>query len=496
MKNRFPSNHMKHRSAPFLAALLAGCLLPASSSAEEEKAEVELHLAAFTIDITPELPAALSGQRRVRISERSETPIFATALALEARDGDRVVDQAIVVSCDLVAIRQGILEMVREKLAPAVPGFDIEKIFLCATHTHTAPVMVEGRYVLPEEGIISPGGYADWMTGRVAEAAAAAWEARAPGKVAWGQSYAVVAQNRRPYYADGTAVMYGKTDIPEFRGIEGYEDHSVDVLFFWDAADRLVATAINLPCPAQEVGGGSSIHADFWDPVRRTLRERHGEDLHVLAWTGASGDATSRQIVNRAAEERMRKLRGGISRIEEVAARIVRAWEEAHEGARNDIRERAVFRHTVRTIELPYRTVTREERDHAESEAAKFRDDLAQLWNYNWNRGVVDRYEAQQAGTLEPYPMELHALRLGDVAIATNDFELYTDFGIQMKTKSPAIQSFVLQLSGPGSYVPTERAAAHGGYGAVIQSSRIGPEGGQKLVDETVAAWRELWGEE
>jgi hypothetical protein len=32
-----------------------------------------------------------------------------------------------------------------------------------------------------------------------------------------------------------------------------------------DASDKLVATAINVPCPAQEIGGTSSIHADFGD---------------------------------------------------------------------------------------------------------------------------------------------------------------------------------------------------------------------------------------
>ncbi len=455
----------------------------------------ELHLGAATVNITPDEPVALSGQRRVRISQKPETPIFASALALESRNGDAAIDQAIFVSCDLVAIRQGILDKVREKIAPRLPDFAVEKIFLSATHTHTAPVMLEGRYVLPAEGIMQPAAYADWMTSQIADAAVAAWEKRARGKVAWGQSTAVIAHNRRPFYADGTAAMYGKTDTADFRGIEGQEDHSVDILYFWDQADTLVATVINVPCPAQEVEGGSSIHADYWDPVRRKLRENHGDDLHILAWTGAGGDVVPRPMINRAAEARMRKLRGGITRLEEVSDRVVRAWEEAYDGAKNDIREEVTFRHAVKTLALPYRKVTPEEREAAAKEAVKYQNDPAQKWNLRWNQGVVDRYEAQQAGTQEPYEMELHVLRLGDVAIATNDFELYTDYGIQMKARSPGIQSFIAQLSGPGSYLPSERAAGHGGYGAVIQSSRIGPEGGQILVEETVAAWKKLWEE-
>lgn len=89
--------------------------------------------------------------------------------------------------------------------------------------------------------------------------------------------------------------------------------------------------------------------------------------------------------------------------------------------------------------------------------------------------------------------MELHVLRLGDVAIATNEFELYTDYGVQIKARSPAVQTFVIQLTGSAGYLPTERAVRGGGYGAVIQSSRVGPEGGQVLVDRTVDRIRSMW---
>jgi hypothetical protein len=47
--------------------------------------------------------------------------------------------------------------------------------------------------------------------------------------------------------------------------------------------------------------------------------------------------------------------------------------------------------------------------------------------------------------------------------------------------------------TGSGGYLPTERAVRGGGYGAVIQSSRVGPEGGQVLVDRTVAELNALW---
>lgn len=488
IRNHSAIRELRHNVAYFLMTVCAILW-----SGPKAVAEPELLIGAVTVDITPEQPVALDGQRQVRISKTPATPIQAVVLALESQESGQSVDQAIIVTCDLVAIRRGILPKVREKLEGRLPGFDLNKLFMNATHTHTAPVTEQGKYALPEAGIMQPSDYADWMTTQVAEGVIAAWNQRQPGKVAWGQSQAVIAQNRRPYFADGTAVMYGNPNSPDFRGIESYEDHNIDFLYFWDEAQTLIATVVNVPCPAQEIGGSSQIHADFWDPVRRQLRDRYGQQLNVMGWIGAAGDVTSRLAYGRAADERMRKLRGNISRLDEIARRILTAWEDAFEGARQDIQSKVAFRHIVREIELPYRQVTQEEMDQALSESEKFRDDPAQQWNYRWNRRVVDRYEAQQSGQQTPYPMELHALRIGDVAFATNEFELYTDFGVQIKARSPGIQTFVIQLAGPGTYLPTVRAVKHGGYGAVIQSSQIGPDGGQVLVERTIEALRELW---
>ena len=108
------------------------------------------------------------------------------------------------------------------------------------------------------------------------------------------------------------------------------------------------------------------------------------------------------------------------------------------------------------------------------------------------NKDVVDRYEAQQPGAT--WPMELHALRIGDVAFATNPFELFMDYGLRMKARSAALQTFVVQLAcGCDGYVPTTRAIAGQGYGAEAPSNKVGPEGGQVLVEETVAAINSLW---
>jgi hypothetical protein len=353
-------------------------------------------------------------------------------------------------------------------------------------------VLTEGVYEIPTEGVIQPNEYIDFFAQRVAEAIAQAWKSKQPGKVGWGMAHAAVAYNRRAVYEDGSSVMYGKTNQPNFRMLEGYEDHGVDVLFCWDANDKLIATAVNVSCPAQEVEGRSAVNADFWHQVREALQAKYGADLHVLGWTGAAGDQSPHLMFRNRAEERMQKLRG-LDRLGEISRRIVQAWEEAYEGAQKERLTDVPLVHHVEQLELPRREVTEREYELAKSKVADYSAEKGKQTLIWWHGGVVKRYERQQAGTVEPYIMELHVIRLGDVAFATNDFELYTDFGLQMKARSPALQTFVIQLAGPGSYLASERAVRGGGYSAIAECNEVSPAGGQVLVDRTVEQLNVLW---
>ncbi len=450
----------------------------------------ELYVGGATTSITPEGPVPLSGQMHTRIATTVESPVTANVLALESREGDRVLDQAIMVACDLVAIRDGVLEETRAAIKDRLPDFDPSKLFLSATHTHTAPVMREGVYDLPESGVVRPEEYRKFFVAQVADAIEKAWKARQPGSAGWGLGHAVVAQNRLAVYANGRAQMYGSTSSPTFDRFEGYEDHGVDVLFFWNAEGKLIATAINLACPAQEVEGRSAVNADFWHPVRETLRARHGAELTVLAWTGAAGDQSPHLMYRKAAEERMRRLRN-IDRLEEISRRVVAAWEEAYQGAQQEKHADPVLQHRVETLNLPVRLVTQEEALAAQNTVAELEKDPAGQRRRTWQQKVVDRFANQKPDDV--HPTEVHVIRLGDVAIASNQFELFTDYGVRMKARSPALQTFVIQLAGPGTYLPTGRGVAGGAYGAIIQSNTVGPDGGNALVDQTLELINSLW---
>ena len=98
-------------------------------------------------------------------------------------------------------------------------------------------------------------------------------------------------------------------------------------------------------------------------------------------------------------------------------------------------------------------------------------------------------------------PMELHVLRIGDVAFATNRFELYMDYMHRIQARSPFAQTFVVQLTGVpgadgGTYLATERGVADKGYSACLFCNLVSPEGGQQLVNETVTVLKDIYTED
>lgn len=87
------------------------------------------------------------------------------------------------------------------------------------------------------------------------------------------------------------------------------------------------------------------------------------------------------------------------------------------------------------------------------------------------------RYESQET---EPDTLmtPVHTVRIGDIAFATTTYELYMDFMHRIQARSPFIQTFYVELCGPGTYLATERAKQGKGYSASLFCNMVSPEGG------------------
>lgn len=476
------------------------CFLPlAAVFAGTHAGAATLHVGAATCDITPDQPVFLAGQFYTRVSRGVSCPVTANIVALESRDGDKTLEEAIVISMDTVVIREAFFDVLKEEMSKTLPEFDINKVLIAATHTHSAPSQSQGSYASEDPNVMQPSKYNTFAAEKMAAAAVEAWKNRRPAKFSYGLGHAVVAYNRRAVYANGTAVMYGKTNDPNFRAIEGVEDHDVNSMFFWDMNDTLLAMLVNVSCPAQEVEHSETIDADYWGEVRKGLQALYGENVVVVGLCGAGGDMSPHLRYRHAADDRMRELRK-LTRNQEIARRVIRGVEEAHEAVEDVKAADLVLKHEHRVLELPERIVTEAEYKACKAEAeqllkrAEETGDRSARGRGNWNARIAARYEKLAENPNPVFPTRVNVLRIGDAVLCTNAFELYTDFGIQMKTRSKANLTFVVQLAnGGGTYLPSDRAVKGGGYGAVIQSNRVGPEGGRVLVEETVKMINGMW---
>ncbi|MHB8897962.1 MAG: hypothetical protein ACYC6Y_04385 [Thermoguttaceae bacterium] len=503
----------QHQRVPLLGISLALLLCSALATPAAEPARTgRLHFGWAATSISPDAPVAIGGQYHTRISGQVHDPLTATALALETRNDAGVVDQAVLVSCDLSVMRRKIQDDVRRRVASRLPDLDVRKILISATHTHTAPSLTDAdetdlhpydfmgswAYRIPADrkDVMRPAAYLDLLAERLASAVVEAWQARKPGGMSAAMGHAVVAHNRRAVYTDGTARMYGNTADPGFSHIEGTSDHSLDILSFWRDGQTLEGLAITVYCTAQEVEGEEYLSADFWFDTRKLLREKYGDNLQILPLVGAAGDQSPHLLWNKKAHADSLR-RKGLSSREEIARRLAAAVDEVIDESRQAVQTELLFQHRTETVSLPVWPVSDAEAAQAQAVLEAGNDKTQELSSpdyVNWrvSRTLLARYAYQKEHP--SYDAELHLVRLGDLAIATNPFELYTDYGVRIKSRSPAAQTSVVQLTSDcAAYLPTARAVAGGGYSARIVDGVVGPDGGNVLVDETVRILAQMW---
>jgi hypothetical protein len=469
-------------------------------------------------DTTPEGKVDLYGQYYHRVSKGIHSRLSATALALESADKE----QAVMVSLDLVGFEPSFQEDLRSMLGPALPDLDVSKVMLNVIHTHNAPrvdaiVGIGWLEELPEVMPVSE--YRNFLLERLKALVIEAWSNRKPGGVTKALSSARVGHCRRAVYTSGTSEMYGVTDREDFAGMESGEDSGVDLLFTFDEDRKPTGVILNLACPSQVMESTYHISSDFMGETRRLLKKRFGESFRTLGQISAAGCQSPRDLARNYRGEPDFWHEDGVT---EIGRRLLLAVENGFPQDAAHIDTSPVLRHHKETVSLPRRRASYQEYLEAKRQLEQleavmpedeaFRDFCQEVERNEKipgrpgpydsklhhfvliqnNKAVVERYLDQNISpTLD---VEIHAIRLCDAVFVTNPFELFLDFGHQIKARSVAQQTFIVELCcGMTGYVPTARAEQLGGYGGSIINGHVGSEGGKLLVDLTEKMISYLW---
>jgi len=482
------------------------------------------------VNITPDKKISLAGQFAERISEYVEKPLTATAMAVTSGD-----DQMVLVSTDLVGVSYNLIAAIREQLAGNELGLDPMKVIVSAIHTHTGPVYPRGqkqamvmsasnRQLLEEmlpEGrkyvefanisnnpeIATNQEVFDLLVERISKCILEAWQNRAEGSFTNAFGRAAVGMCRRVSYSDDTAQMWGDANTAVFTELEGGNDSGIELMYIYDANKKLTGVVANLACPAQCVQHRLFVSPDFWGETKMLLRKHFGEDLFLLALCSAAGDQCPVDLIRwvepesdvhdpnlkrnnppkRKADPSMFDLAGMRKAGKRIANEIIEVYNEGLD----DPQEDAQLVHHVHNMQLPLRRATMTEYKEAQKAIKEYlRDkdgdvDFNDAANLQVHLGILKRYKLQEV--METLDTEVHVIRMGTVAIATNPFELFLDYGNQIKARALCEQTFLVQLAnGTEGYLPTATAERHGHYSAFISSGQVGHVGGEQLVRETL----------
>lgn len=495
-------------------------------------------------DISTNKPVVIPGQFFLRVSQGVLDPITLTALTVD--DGK---DYVIFVEVDAVSFYAGVLSELQKRVALKNKDIDTSKILLNVTHTHSGTRIAMNNSLgswgdysdFPHEGveITPPEEYLEFFLKNASDAICESFESRKEGYISYGYGYAVVAHSRRTVYnkdmtegsddrkykiVEGTAKMYGKTDTPEFSHFEAGADHYANFMFTFDGDKKLTGAIVNIPCPSQNMEMENLLSSDYWHDVRAELKKRYG-DIYILPQCAAAGDLSPRTLYYRKAEDRRYRMKYKDLKIDdrimnkrevynrrEAALRICEAFDEVYEWASQEKYNDMPVKHTVKTLELDRRFITDEEyeifsaKEEIEvnfvSTGDKFKDlvtNSEKLAFKNSAESFVKRYEEQKEEPL--FEAEIHIIRIGDIAFASNQFELYMDYQHRIQARSPFVQTFIVQLCAQpgkdtGTYLPTERGFKNRGYSANIYTNAVTPKGGAKLVEETLKELKKLYDEE
>ena len=486
------------------------------------------------VDITPKkgVKISLAGQFFERITDEVESPISITALCIKTDD-----DYAILCSCDLVGVKDTLYKAVCEKLKKETK-INPDKVTISAIHTHTSYVYAGAskfaygnlksilEELMPEdmsyvplvsgEDCMSPEEVTQFLIDKIFEAIVKAYDDAKDGYYKNGFGRAVVGMCRRVVYDDYTAKMWGEATRADFMELEGGNDSGIELIYVFDENKKLSGVVANVACPSQVVEHRSFISSDYWGKVKENLRKVYGEDLKVLGLCSAAGDQCPRDMIRwvnpetpiddpnidrpHYIERRADPSMFDVSGLKLVGKRISNEIISVLEELENEpFMDTAELINKPIDIDLPVRKVTVSEYEHALREIEYFiNKNRGRRVNFEDNAklqvhsGVITRYRLQQENHIVTY--RINVLKFGDVAICTNPFELFLDYGNRIRALSKAKQTIIIQLcNGTAGYLPTEKAERGGHYSAYVSSGTTGHEGGDMLVRKTLKEINEMF---
>ena len=437
-------------------------------------ARSELRAGTGIVDITPKMwPLHLRGSFHPVIVDSARDPLYVRSLVLD--DGENTIAMALVDSC---MVHRDVLDPARSRAAKAT-GIPAENIMVCATHTHSAP-FPNVVHDTPEERA-----YQAQLLDGIVDSLAQAARSKEGARAAWGDhSLPGEVFNRRWFLKDGKMPVnpFGSSDdkvkMNPARGLiqrpAGPTDPEVSVLYVEDLEGRPLAVFANYAL--HYVGNtGLQVSADYFGEFSRLMEVRlatKSPRFVAMLSNGTSGD------INNINFRQPRPRRAVFEQITVVASKAADAATLAIRSAGTPSAKVGLGM-KQREVTLRHRAIAPETLERAKK--------LTAIPLKAGERKSLERIYAERTVALAKEPatagVVIQAIRIGDLAICTLPFEVLVEIGLELKDKSPAKDTFVVELANGGyGYLPTPRQHELGGYETWLGTSKVQEDASEILV--------------
>ncbi len=436
-----------------------------------ELPEAGLWAGAARADLTPQGSVFLYGYPHVR---RMSTGVHdhLEAAALYLRQG---TEQALFIANDLISVDKALVGEVRRRVSTRT-GLPANVVAITATHTHSGPVMV--NYVSNRADRVIPAAdpaYLEFVTGRMVEAACAAFHSAVPAEAGLAEANARGAGTNR-------------------HDPSGPSDPSVPVLLVRARQQQrlLACMVVYAMHPTVLHEDSTLISGDFPHFARQYLRECGlvPAECPILYHNGASGNQSPRHVTKTNTFAEARRLG------EMLGEAIAAVFPTISFDASLAVRVRGV------QVSLEARTMPSvraaqawadQTRQHFESLRREGADRTAiRTAECDWfgaeetvvlARAAVDGRLAQAAAAC--LPAEIQLVQIGSWNFVFWPGEFFVEYALNVKTASP--RTFVVTLANGvlQGYIVTREAATRGVYEAT--NAIFSADNGHRVVQATLA---------
>ena len=377
--------------------------------------------------ITPDPGLWMAGYAaRDHAADETMHDLWGKALALADNDGHK----AVLVSLDLLGLPGSMYENVCSKVKDRC-GLDRAQIMLCASHTHSGPVLrgaLYDIYPLDNDQRARIEKYSSALEDILVETIAKALAEMKPAQLAVGASEVSFAANRR-------ALRSGAT------GAAAPVDHAVPVLSVRSAKGDLRAIVFGYACHATTLMA-YQWNGDYPGFAQLALEERYpGAEAMFLAGCGADQNPNPRRSVE-LCQQHGQALADAVgvaidSPMEPIAPELQTA---------------------VTLIDLPF----------GEQPDDEYLEKTAKANNYagRWAKRLLKQKQAGQplAKSYPTYPVQ--AWRLGDFQLVALGGEVVVDYVLALRERLGPNTWVAAYTNDVMAYIPSARVRAEGGYEA------------------------------